>query len=80
MHPVELHAHAIRSAVERVPGLRPGEIDDVIGGVVGQVGEPSGSPWCPGRTVGSAGSSPDSCSTAGSRLHGGPPAALGGAR
>ncbi|MFC5951197.1 thiolase family protein [Pseudonocardia lutea] len=43
VHPVELHAHAIRSAVERVPGLRPHEIDDVIGGVVGQVGEQSGN-------------------------------------
>src|SRR5690349_708698 len=43
VHPVELHAHAIRSAVERVPGLRPGEVDDVIGGVVGQVGEQSGN-------------------------------------
>ena len=43
VHPVELHAHAIRSVVERVPGLRPHEIDDVIGGVVGQVGEQSGN-------------------------------------
>ena len=43
VHPVELHAHAIRSVMERVPGLRPHEIDDVIGGVVGQVGEQSGN-------------------------------------
>lgn len=43
VHPVELHAHALRSLVERVPGLRPHEIDDVIGGVVGQVGEQSGN-------------------------------------
>ncbi|GAA1879760.1 thiolase family protein [Pseudonocardia ailaonensis] len=43
VHPVELHAHALRSVVERVPGLRPYEIDDVIGGVVGQVGEQSGN-------------------------------------
>ncbi|WP_181780375.1 thiolase family protein [Pseudonocardia pini] len=41
VHPVELHAHAIRSVVERVPGLRPHEIDDVVGGIVGQVGEQS---------------------------------------
>ena len=41
VHPVDLHAHAIRSAVERVPGLDPAEIDDVLGGVVGQVGEQS---------------------------------------
>jgi acetyl-CoA acyltransferase len=39
VHPVDLHAHAILSAVERVPGLDPAEIDDVIGGVVGQAGE-----------------------------------------
>jgi acetyl-CoA acyltransferase len=43
VHPVELHAHALRSLVERVPGLRPYEIDDVIGGIVGQVGEQSGN-------------------------------------
>jgi hypothetical protein len=43
VHPVDLHAHAIRSAVERLPGLDPAEIDDVIGGVVGQVGEQSGN-------------------------------------
>jgi hypothetical protein len=42
VHPVDLHAHAIR-AVERLPGLDPAEIDDVIGGVVGQVGEQSGN-------------------------------------
>ncbi|MEH1058351.1 thiolase family protein [Micromonospora sp. CPCC 206171] len=41
VHPVELHAHALRSLVARVPGLDPGEIDDVIGGAVGQVGEQS---------------------------------------
>src|SRR3954452_10611081 len=43
VHPVDLHAHALRSAVERLPGLDPGEIDDVIGGAVGQVGEQSGN-------------------------------------
>ncbi|GHF19977.1 acetyl-CoA acyltransferase [Amycolatopsis deserti] len=43
VHPVELHAHVLRSAVERVPGLDPAEIDDVIGGAVGQVGEQSGN-------------------------------------
>ncbi|NMO88538.1 thiolase family protein [Actinomycetospora sp. TBRC 11914] len=42
-HPVELHAHVLRSLVERVPGLEPGEVDDVIGGAVGQVGEQSGN-------------------------------------
>jgi acetyl-CoA acyltransferase len=41
VHPVDLHAHALRSLVARVPGLDPVEIDDVIGGVVGQVGEQS---------------------------------------
>ncbi|MFE9692158.1 thiolase family protein [Micromonospora sp. NPDC005806] len=41
VHPVELHAHALRSLVARVPGLDPVEIDDVIGGAVGQVGEQS---------------------------------------
>jgi len=41
VHPVELHAHALRSLVERVPGLRPHEIDDVVGGIVSQVGEQS---------------------------------------
>ena len=40
VHPVDLHAHALRSLVERV-GLDPAEIDDVIGGAVGQVGEQS---------------------------------------
>jgi acetyl-CoA acyltransferase len=43
LHPVELHAHAIRSVVERVRDLDPAQIDDVIGGVVGQVGEQSGN-------------------------------------
>jgi acetyl-CoA acyltransferase len=41
VHPVELHAHALRSLVERVPDLDPAAIDDVIGGVVAQVGEQS---------------------------------------
>jgi acetyl-CoA acyltransferase len=41
VHPVELHAHALRSVVERVPGLDPAEIDDVIGGAVSQIGEQS---------------------------------------
>jgi acetyl-CoA acyltransferase len=40
IHPIDLHAHVLRSAVERL-GLDPGEVDDVIGGVVGQVGEQS---------------------------------------
>ena len=41
-HPVELHAHVLRSIVERT-GLDPAEVDDVIGGAVGQVGEQSGN-------------------------------------
>nr|WP_030500994.1 thiolase family protein [Micromonospora purpureochromogenes] len=41
VHPVELHAHALRSLVARVPGLDPVEIDDVIGGTVAQIGEQS---------------------------------------
>ncbi|MFI6329670.1 thiolase family protein [Micromonospora chersina] len=41
VHPVDLHAHALRSLAARVPGLDPVEIDDVIGGTVAQVGEQS---------------------------------------
>ncbi|MEU4483095.1 acetyl-CoA C-acyltransferase [Micromonospora sp. NPDC023966] len=41
VHPVDLHAHALRSLVTRVPGLDPIEIDDVVGGAVAQVGEQS---------------------------------------
>ncbi|MFF5290436.1 thiolase family protein [Paractinoplanes globisporus] len=41
VHPVDLHAHVLRALVERNPGLDPAEIDDVIGGAVGQVGEQS---------------------------------------
>ncbi|MGC1213072.1 MAG: acetyl-CoA C-acyltransferase [Micromonospora sp.] len=41
VHPVDLHAHTLRSLVARVPGLDPTEIDDVIGGAVAQVGEQS---------------------------------------
>ncbi|QRP49879.1 thiolase family protein [Amycolatopsis sp. FDAARGOS 1241] len=40
VHPVDLHAHAIRSLVERT-GLDPAVIDDVISGAVGQIGEQS---------------------------------------
>ncbi|KNX37395.1 thiolase family protein [Luteipulveratus halotolerans] len=40
VHPVELHAHVLRSLAERT-GLDPAEIDDVIGGTVAQVGEQS---------------------------------------
>ncbi|CAL9610200.1 3-ketoacyl-CoA thiolase [Nocardiopsis dassonvillei] len=42
IHPVDLHAHALRSLVERT-GIDPARIDDVIGGAVGQVGEQSGN-------------------------------------
>lgn len=40
VHPVDLHAHAIRELVERA-GIDPALIDDVISGAVGQVGEQS---------------------------------------
>jgi acetyl-CoA acyltransferase len=40
VHPVDLHAHAIRSLIERV-GIDPGLVDDVISGAVGQIGEQS---------------------------------------
>jgi acetyl-CoA acyltransferase len=40
IHPVDLHAHAIRSLVERT-GIDPAVVDDVISGAVGQVGEQS---------------------------------------
>ncbi|MCO6004089.1 thiolase family protein [Actinoallomurus purpureus] len=40
MHPVDLHAHAIRSLIERT-GVDPALVDDVISGAVGQVGEQS---------------------------------------
>ncbi len=40
VHPVDLEAHVLRSAVERL-GLDPREIDDVIGGTVAQIGEQS---------------------------------------
>lgn len=43
VHPVELHAHVLRALVERVPGFDPAELDDVIGGAVGQAGEQSGN-------------------------------------
>ncbi|AKC39869.1 thiolase [Mycolicibacterium phlei] len=40
VHPVDLHAHAIRALVERT-GIDPALVDDVISGAVGQVGEQS---------------------------------------
>ncbi|HVW41178.1 MAG TPA: thiolase family protein [Amycolatopsis sp.] len=40
LHPVDLHAHAIRSLIERT-GIDPASVDDVISGVVGQIGEQS---------------------------------------
>jgi acetyl-CoA acyltransferase len=42
VHPVDLHAHAIRTLVERT-GVDPSLIDDVISGAVGQIGEQSGN-------------------------------------
>ncbi|HLU56087.1 MAG TPA: thiolase family protein [Pseudonocardia sp.] len=40
VHPVDLHAHAIRALVERT-GIDPAVVDDVISGAVGQIGEQS---------------------------------------
>ncbi|MBP2471218.1 acetyl-CoA acyltransferase [Crossiella equi] len=40
VHPVDLHAHALRSLLERT-GIKPELVDDVISGAVGQVGEQS---------------------------------------
>jgi acetyl-CoA acyltransferase len=42
VHPVDLHAHVLRALVDRTE-LDPAEIDDVISGAVGQVGEQSGN-------------------------------------
>ncbi|QMW66354.1 thiolase family protein [Mumia sp. ZJ1417] len=42
VHPVDLHAHVLRTLVERT-GLDPAAVDDVITGTVGQVGEQSGN-------------------------------------
>ncbi|MFJ9314310.1 thiolase family protein [Pimelobacter simplex] len=42
IHPVDLHAHALRALVDRT-GIDPAAIDDVISGAVGQVGEQSGN-------------------------------------
>ncbi len=38
VHPVDLMAHSLRTLVERT-GIDPALVDDVIGGVVSQVGE-----------------------------------------
>ena len=40
VHAVDLLAHSLRAIVERT-GIDPGVVDDVIAGVVGQVGEQS---------------------------------------
>lgn len=42
VHPVDLHAHALRALRNRA-GVDPSAIDDVISGVVGQIGEQSGN-------------------------------------
>jgi acetyl-CoA acyltransferase len=42
IHPVDLHAHTLRALVDRT-GIDPAEIDDVISGAVGQIGEQSGN-------------------------------------
>lgn len=41
IHPVDLHSHALRALIDRT-GIDPGQVDDVISGAVGQVGEQSG--------------------------------------
>jgi acetyl-CoA acyltransferase len=40
VHPVDLHAHAIRALLDRT-GIDPASVDDVISGAVGQIGEQS---------------------------------------
>ncbi|PVE11106.1 thiolase family protein [Streptomyces scopuliridis] len=40
LHPVDLHAHALRALIDRT-GIDPGLIDDVISGAVGQIGPQS---------------------------------------
>jgi acetyl-CoA acyltransferase len=40
IHPADLHAHVLRTLVERT-GIDPAAVDDVISGAVGQVGEQS---------------------------------------
>ncbi len=42
IHPVDLHAAALRALVDRT-GIDPAAIDDVISGAVGQVGEQAGN-------------------------------------
>src|SRR6516165_9737077 len=42
LHPVDLHAHAIRSLLERT-GIDTAAVSDVISGAVSQVGEQSGN-------------------------------------
>jgi acetyl-CoA acyltransferase len=42
IHPVDLHAHVLRATAER-SGIDPAQLDDVIAGAVGQVGEQSGN-------------------------------------
>ncbi|HUR52326.1 MAG TPA: thiolase family protein [Mycobacteriales bacterium] len=42
IHPVDLHAHALRALVDRT-GIDPALVEDVISGAVGQVGEQSGN-------------------------------------
>lgn len=42
IHPVDLHAHVLAELVART-GIDPAEVDDVISGAVGQVGEQSGN-------------------------------------
>jgi acetyl-CoA acyltransferase len=41
VHPVDLHAHVLRSLVDRT-GIDPAAVNDVISGAAGQIGEQSG--------------------------------------
>jgi acetyl-CoA acetyltransferase len=42
IHPVDLHARVLAALIDRT-GIDPAEVDDVIGGAVGQIGEQSGN-------------------------------------
>jgi acetyl-CoA acetyltransferase len=57
VHPVDLHAHAIRALVERT-GIDPSLVDDVISGAVGQIGEQSGNTALGGARSRAAGVGP----------------------
>jgi Acetyl-CoA acetyltransferase len=59
VHSVDLHAHVLRSLLDRATGLDPAEVDDVIGGVVSQWGSRAGTrPAAPCSRPGSPSPSP----------------------